>query len=578
MNFFKNIKLSFKIALMSLSFFVFLGIIGVSSIKQISNVNSMIMELNDDRLLPIVKLQSIKSDIEYIRSQSNQLFDSNHDDSIREIIEQNIETTAVSAMEKLSEYKDREEYKILMEKYNKFIEAKDEFFKNNGVVSNAAVIPDGITSASRAQVDAYIVNYDNARRDVISSFDDIINAQVADAKETYDVSKVVYKNTIIEICVLVLVCAIVTLLLSIVIIKSITNPIKTVTSRLKEISNSGGDLTQRIGYESKDEIGELSNGFDLFVDKLQGIIKEVAISAETIASSSLQLSSATSGTTQSLEEISSTIIHIASNTSQGAAVAQETNSTLVEIAKFSEATSSASRNTAINSKTAKEAAEDGREKISQVVSSITDIASSSKEVSSMIKELDESSKRIGDIIEIITSISEQTNLLALNAAIEAARAGEAGRGFNVVADEIRKLADESNNAAKEISSLVKENQLKSASTVNSVNLVEEKVSLGVDKASEVGKAIGNIIDNIEIIVSQIEQIDDANEKQAKSTKDMGEAMSNMASVSSEVAEGTENISSSIENQLRTMTEIENTTEQLSEMANKLKELTSGFRV
>jgi len=196
----------------------------------------------------------------------------------------------------------------------------------------------------------------------------------------------------------------------------------------------------------------------------------------------------------------------------------------------------------------------------------------------MINELEESSRKIGDIIQIITSISEQTNLLALNAAIEAARAGEAGRGFSVVADEIRKLADESNNAARQISELVKENQLKSASTVTSVNHVEEKVSLGVDIASEVGESIKNIIDNIKNIVNEIDQIDDANERQAQSTKEMEKAISNLAITSNEVAEGTENISTGIEEQLRTMTEIETTTEQLSEMAKRLRDVTSGFKV
>ncbi|QGU94065.1 HAMP domain-containing protein [Clostridium bovifaecis] len=579
MKFFKNIRLAQKVSLLSASFLVFLAVIGFAAIRQIDTVNSKIMELNDSRLAPIVELESIKSDIEYIRAQVNSIMDA-EDDSSKRTIQDNIQARVVSSNRKLSGYKDNDEYKKVIDSYNDFLTAKDNFIKARGA-GTVQEVPNGQPSSDsqiRKGAPTEIANMDTTREAVISALDTIINKHISDAKQTYEDSKTVYKNTLYALISLIVVCAAIIVLLSIVIIRSITLPVKSVTQKLEEISQSNGDLTQRIGYESKDEIGELSRNFDLFMDKLQIIIKEVSISAKTILSSGKELNQATGVTIQSLEQISSTITEIAAGTSDAAAVAKETNTSLSEAARFSKATSNASKNTADNSKKAKEIAEEGAEKISEVVSSITDIAASSMEVSSIINELDNSSKKIGDIIEIITGISAQTNLLALNAAIEAARAGEAGRGFSVVADEIRKLADESNSAAQEISNLVKENQLKSNSAVNSVSEVEKKVSVGVAKASEVGKSIENIIENIKDIVSKIEEIDIANEEQARSTKEIESAMSNIASTSSEIASGTENISASIEEQLSTMTEIEKTTGRLSEMAKKLDEITSGFRV
>lgn len=575
MNFFKNIKLGKKIGLLSVSFLIFLTIIGFVGVKQISIVNSMVTELNDSRLVPIVYLQKIQSDIEYIRSKDNKLMDAT-DDNSKKTIQQDIESHISSVNERLSKYKNDSDYKTLLDNYDKFITANNNFIKKNGVGTVKSQIADG--SNLQAGAPNEMINLDSTKTALVTSFDEIINKQVTAAKQTYDKSENIYRITLIALISLILICAAISLFLSIVIIRSIVIPVKGVTEKLKEISENNGDLTQRIDYASADEIGELSSSFNLFVDKLQSMIKELALSANTISASSEELSMATRTTTQSLETISSTVEEIASSTSDGVVVAEETSSHITEAVKVTEATLVATKNTSNNSRKAKESAEEGAVKISEIVSSITDIASSSKQVSLIINDLEYSSKKIGDITEIITSISAQTNLLALNAAIEAARAGEAGRGFTVVAGEIRKLADESNSAAKQISDLINENQLKSASAVNSVSQVEEKVSQGVTKASEVGQIIQNIIRNIQDISNQVEEINKATETQAKESNEMKKAINSISATSSEIAAGTENISSSIEEQLGTMTELEKTTISLSEMAKTLNKIASGFRV
>ncbi len=584
MDFFKNVKLTQKISLLSISFLIFLTIIGVTSVKQLTVLNNKIMELNEQRVAPIIKLENIKSDIEYIRYEGNSLMDASDDDE-KKTIKDAIATKVSDIDEALLEYKDDEDFSSLFSNYDAFIAAKDTFVENaeqrgliqqNGAHLEGQIPPESQDGAGGAPNNMQA--FDEAKIAIVESFDEVINNHVLEAQNTYQDSKADYKKTVMILISIVVICIVISLLLSIVIIRSIIVPVKKVTGKLKEVSESNGDLTQRINYESKDEIGQLSKSFDLFMDKLQSIIKEVASSAEVIESSSGQLSKATAITTESLEEISKTVVDISGGASDGAASAEETTAGLSEAARFSEAASDASRKTAYNSKKVKESAEDGANKIDEIVSSITNIASSSKEVSVIINELDYSSRKIGDIIKIITSISEQTNLLALNAAIEAARAGEAGKGFNVVSDEIRKLADESSKAARDIYELVKDNQLKSASAVTSVNQVEERVAKGVEKASEVGESIQNIIKNVNEIVVEIEQIDKANVQQVESTKEIEQAINNIALSSNEIASGTENISSSIEEQLKTMNGIEKTTEDLLEMSRRLSKITSGFKV
>lgn len=584
MDFFKNVKLTQKISLLSISFLIFLTIIGVTSVKQLTVLNNKIMELNEQRVAPIIKLENIKSDIEYIRYEGNSLMDASDDDE-KKTIKDAIATKVSDIDEALLEYKDDEDFSSLFSNYDAFIAAKDTFVENaeqrgliqqNGAHLEGQIPPESQDGAGGAPNNMQA--FDEAKIALVESFDEVINNHVLEAQNTYQDSKADYRKTVMILISIVVICIVISLLLSIVIIRSIIVPVKKVTGKLKEVSESNGDLTQRINYESKDEIGQLSKSFDLFMDKLQSIIKEVASSAEVIESSSGQLSKATAITTESLEEISKTVVDISGGAADGAASAEETTAGLSEAARFSEAASDASRKTAYNSKKVKESAEDGANKIDEIVSSITNIASSSKEVSVIINELDYSSRKIGDIIKIITSISEQTNLLALNAAIEAARAGEAGKGFNVVSDEIRKLADESSKAARDIYELVKDNQLKSASAVTSVNQVEERVAKGVEKASEVGESIQNIIKNVNEIVVEIEQIDKANVQQVESTKEIEQAINNIALSSNEIASGTENISSSIEEQLKTMNGIEKTTEDLLEMSRRLSKITSGFKV
>lgn len=531
--------------------------------------------------------------MEATRTLASNYMDASSDEE-RSSIQSEIETNLTSIQQALAAYNKDIAVENVLTAYDAYGSALDSYMERfssgmQGPEAEETANPAASGTAGNGESDsspgvqvggppAEMTALDQTKSDLIQAMDAWIDQHIKSAQQTYENSKSVFRSTLITMSVLIAIGGVITAVLTLFITRLVVNPLSKVTAKLREISESNGDLTGRLAYQSKDELGDLSRSFDSFIAKLQSMISEMIDSSGTIYESSERLSQATGTTTSTLEGISTTIREISGGTSENAAVAEETSASLAEMAKFSESTAIASTRTTESGKVAKLAAQEGAFKIEEIIGSIQEIEESAKLVSATIHQLEESSSRIGEITALISGISAQTNLLALNAAIEAAHAGEAGKGFAVVADEIRKLADEANKAAKEIAGLVSDNQLKSATAVRSAENVTDKVKLGVNKAAEAGESIEHILNSIQDISAQVEQIEYDNNRLALSTREMEQAIQNIAYSTGEVADGTEQINGNVERQLGMMNEIDDTADRLALMAKKLKEMTAGFTV
>lgn len=365
---------------------------------------------------------------------------------------------------------------------------------------------------------------------------------------------------------------------SLFIIRSINKPIRIMNNRLKEISEGEGDLTQSINLHSKDELGEMAQSFNKMIEKLRELFQQVSFYSEQVAAASEQLTASSEETTKATELISTTVQEVAYGTDKQVNSVKDTTKTAADLSKSVHLITESSSAVSTTANHASDMADKGNKSVTTVISQMNDINLTVTELSSKVKTLGNRSSQIGDIIKVITGIAEQTNLLALNAAIEAARAGEHGRGFAVVADEVRQLAEQSTRSASEISQLISTIQIDTDNTVKSMEDTTIKVAEGITSVNETGHSFEQIQKSIIEVSSQIKEVASAVQEMSIGTKLIVQSMDQIAKSSDITASGTLSVSSSTEEQLAAMEEITASSSTLSHMAEELQKIVGKFKV
>jgi len=311
-----------------------------------------------------------------------------------------------------------------------------------------------------------------------------------------------------------------------------------------------GDLTAKVTGNYKGDHKKLQDSINTLVDAFSDLIARILNSVETTASAAIQ--------------ISSTADTMATSSQEQSAQTEEVASAIEEMARTITENANNAQRTAEMARQNRDVAKEGGEIVEHTVSKMSDIAKVVKESADNIEKLGESSKQIGEIISVIDDIADQTNLLALNAAIEAARAGEQGRGFAVVADEVRKLAERTTEATKQIADMIKGIQRDTENAVRMMQNGNAEVTNGIQLADKAGAALKAIVDSSTHLLDMISQIATASEEQAAT----GEQITKNVAMISEVAQDSS----------RRITEIAHSADDLSRLTDELRGLVAQFKI